>query len=816
MNYFLTVSLSHQTFTVKYYHEDDRTQQLTPLPGVSWPAPLAFYISDSGILLGEQARKKYQDKLPGAFFHIFKLLSDKSDYFTLNGEVRNARQALYVGIESLISDFRRNKLGGENQEDRDLTPIVFDFDPQVTESERQYAVNLFKDGEDGYCGGYRNIGIIDSNSILADEILRNNARNYVLFLTSDGYNLLMSLYTQSHESDKCIATFLEPECGADPRITSVVSALISQFMRDNAFFDAKTFMPQLNRIATKYMAEKYPRSETGEAELGDNTYSYFLNKSAVSENAADPADKIIPKIKSFLLNRAKVDIDDVVIALRGQETQADFFRGAIESKLCRPTIIDERLLADAQRALIKQVQSQQYILAEEMLQREEEEQELRERYASMTTSIRSVYIPDGKYTEARSMLNDFLEEARRKGISEFDDPIATMLERIEKEIVKQKFDSMFETVRNRVDGTLIPGRQFRQASQELEKLRTQLNEGGCHRYDSEIADLMDAVEIASKRPAVDYKKLFEEAKSLVLKDKLPNGKIQEALDLLDKFLHKLHDSGHYGLDADIDALAKYVKSKADSGDKPLDEQMASLKSRAVSMETDEALKEIHQLHAKCLDANRFDLMEALDNLAAYISHRHEQKPEVKTEKPEPRRERFDGPLPPPPGDGFEEAMELLERTVPQMIADGNKEEAYHLVNNLKLDLKGSGVTKYDDSIDRLLGLITGRKTDGESRPEKRTRPMTPLEEAISNRDFRRAKAIFNEQEDFDNAVKMTQLDKLNHKFEVAQRRVDDYKAEGNTAGIERCIGELSEYVSRLEEFDLQHDDVDALLKRFKN
>lgn len=816
MNYFLTVSLSHQTFTVKYYHEDDRTQQLTPLPGVSWPAPLAFYISDSGILLGEQARKKYQDQLPGAFFHIFKLLNDKSDYFTLNGEVRNARQALYVGIDSLINDFRRNKPGGEDPEERDLTPLIFDFDPQITESERQYAVNLFKEGEDGYCGGYRNIGIIDSNSILADEILRSNARNYVLFLKSDGYNLLMSLYTQSHESDKCIATFIEPECGANPRITSVVSALISQFMRDDAFFDAKTFMPQLNRIATKYMAEKYPRSEVGQIELGGNSYSYFLNKSAVSENAADPADKIIPKIKSFLINRAKVDIDDVVIALRGSETQADFFRGAVESKLCRPTIVDDSLLAEAQRSLIRQVQSQQYILAEDLLQREEDEQELKEQFTAMTMAIRTVYIPDRRYSEARSMLNDFLDDAHRKGINDFDDSISTMLDKIEKEIVKQKFDSMFETVRSRVDETLIPGRQFRQATQELEKLRTQLNEGGCHRYDGEIADLMDAVEIASKRPAVDFKKLFEEAKTVVLKDKLPKGKIQEALDLLDKFLHKLHDAGHYGLDADIDSLSKYVKSKAESGEKPLDDQMASLKNRAVTMETDEALKEIRQLHAKCLDANRFDLMEALDNLASYISRRQAQKPEIKTEGPEQPRKSFDSPLPPPPGDGFEEAMEMLERTVPQMIADGNKEEAYHLVNNLKLDLKGSGVTKYDDSINRLLGMITGRKTGGESKPEKRTRPMTPLEEAISNRDFRRAKAIFNEQEDFDNAVKMTQLDKLNHKFEVAQRRVDDYKAEGNTQGIERCISELSEYISRLEEFDLQHDDVDALLKRFKN
>lgn len=625
MSFFITVSLTHKTIAIKYYRENDNVERLIPVKGISCPAPLAIYINDNDVAVGDQALRFYEQKLSGAFFNIFSLLKNEQ-VFTYYSETRDARQALYVGLENVINDFIASTPGlpyGNIDEAREQIPVAFEFYPEITADERTYVIDLFTKGHKGYCGGYGNIGTYDSNRYLADELLKNDYRNQVLVLSSDGVDLSMSLYCRSTIQTECIAHATEPDKGADPRINKLIDALLEQIMLQNSFIDRTMLLPQLRDIAIGFIADQRYELQ-GQVVVNNYSYDYFITRGDGNVNSSIAGSAMVNRIKNFTA-KAGIDINDTIVALRGPEIQNEYFISNFRNNFEKVTVVDDNTIENIQRYLISDIVSKNYILDNNRLKEDRHEENIKREFAELATVIRNVYIPDCRFNDAKTELFEFRDIANKTGIHDLDNAITTLI--------------------------------------------SQINEAeACRKNES---------------------------------------------------------------------------------------------------------------------------------------------------KPVRNQETASGPLPPAPAPGYEQMVEMLEREVPILIADDRREEAFIQVKGLELDLKGDRISTYNDRIQALLDLIKGRRSKTAAEPARKT-PSDPLEEAIFNRDFRKAKNIYNDNEDYDNAVKMGQLANLHHKYEVASRRVDDYKAEGNAKGIQRCISELTEYIGLLDEIGLDHTDVDRLLNKFKN
>ena len=92
---------------------------------------------------------------------------------------------------------------------------------------------------------------------------------------------------------------------------------------------------------------------------------------------------------------------------------------------------------------------------------------------------------------------------------------------------------------------------------------------------------------------------------------------------------------------------------------------------------------------------------------------------------------------------------------------------------------------------------------------------SPLETAIAQREFRQARKICKENDDFDNYQTMKELEDAHKKFVVAGKFFDQYVAEHNANAIARAIRELTEYARLLDAVKSPHPEVDTLLSRYK-
>ena len=69
-SYKIVISISHHRISYEYWQRDGE-DKLVPMPSGNWPAPLAFYCSDTGIIMGEDAVRAAHSGITNAFDNYF-------------------------------------------------------------------------------------------------------------------------------------------------------------------------------------------------------------------------------------------------------------------------------------------------------------------------------------------------------------------------------------------------------------------------------------------------------------------------------------------------------------------------------------------------------------------------------------------------------------------------------------------------------------------------------------------------------------------------------------------------------------------------
>ncbi|MDE6265987.1 MAG: hypothetical protein K2M07_01380 [Muribaculaceae bacterium] len=168
-----------------------------------------------------------------------------------------------------------------------------------------------------------------------------------------------------------------------------------------------------------------------------------------------------------------------------------------------------------------------------------------------------------------------------------------------------------------------------------------------------------------------------------------------------------------------------------------------------------------------------------------------------------------------PPDYFSQLADSVTEEINQFVEYGDLQAARNSYNELLGELRRSGKEQeYAGRLRQLKDLCYPAQHRQPPVTES-PRAQSPLRAAISRRDFRQARKICKENDDFDNYQRMKELEDACKKYAVAEKFFSQYVAEHNSHAIERAIRELNDYSLLLSQVGEAHPEVDQLLDKYK-
>ena len=104
--YKIIISISHRRISFEYWQMGSGEEKLLPMPGCEWPAPLAFYSSPTGIVVGEEAQRAAANGTKDAFGQYFEYLVTNETY-SYGEQQKSIGKILLDAAETLFSRFFR-------------------------------------------------------------------------------------------------------------------------------------------------------------------------------------------------------------------------------------------------------------------------------------------------------------------------------------------------------------------------------------------------------------------------------------------------------------------------------------------------------------------------------------------------------------------------------------------------------------------------------------------------------------------------------------------------------------------------------------
>ncbi len=513
MKYFILLRLSHKTVTVLHYRDDDGTERLQPFKGCDRPIPLAISIINNHITVGQSALEHFEQHLPNCFYKLFALLEGNETYNRF-GANHPAQTLIYIAIETILSKLISDEFGHNLDAVRSNLPIGFDFEADVAPEERKKVIDLFKNGYHGECGKYGNVGIIDTNRLIAAAGLIKNFRKYAMVLDSNGNDMSASLY--SRENEDCIASRVFPGLGADPGVAKGVNSLKNQILSFDPFIDFSPVEQRLQDIVKKFISSGKPETQ-GCININNHNYDYFLALCDVKDIGSTHSQNIMTDIRSLGYNSGGININDIVFMVRSANLQTEYFMKIFKGEMDCVKVVDDNLLQSLDSDIITDVIKSGWALDEHIKQK----RELDEEYSELKQRIEIVLIPKKNYGLAIRELTDYAEKAHRIDYHEYDEHIRhfiSQLQELQKTITtedpkpvptppspQEPSDDM-EGWKKKIRATkeqvikFVENGMYDDARHEISNLKDDLHDAGIHDFDSEIRVLHTLIPKDQKSP----------------------------------------------------------------------------------------------------------------------------------------------------------------------------------------------------------------------------------------------------------------------------------------------------------------------------
>lgn len=287
------------------------------MPKGKWPAPLAFFATDKGIIVGHEAARAAKSGTENAFDDYFELIRAGGVTYTSGGKSEPIRKIFLAGAEAVFEDFFQSVLFGRNGqlfENRDKMPLYIVCEADVKDEERIHIKTLFTEA------GYKHVSATYMNDSLAELAKTKHEADYVLTVWADGFDLSLNLF-DTHNGG-IVEQKLVPELGRDPRVDRLYRNVWGQIVSNNSFLNAEIEKPQLIDVVTAFMnSPKYEEYQT--VVLSDHEqYHVLLQRPQMLDS--DESKRLRCEIAD-MLSRHGASRANTAIALRGIAATNEFF-----------------------------------------------------------------------------------------------------------------------------------------------------------------------------------------------------------------------------------------------------------------------------------------------------------------------------------------------------------------------------------------------------------------------------------------------------------------------------------------------------------
>lgn len=350
-SYKVIVSLSHRRIAFQYWQRDGENR-VVPMPGGTWPAPLAFLVSSSGIVIGDDAVRAANAGIENAFDGYFELLTDNVTY-RLGTENRALPTLMLDGVESVLRVFFRdvllNRLGSVT-DNRASIPLILACESDVLPNERAFLLGLFRDS------GYGCVKVVDYNSYIAQYVKQTLAPTlgctHVLSVWTEGADLVYTLFDAVTDTEH--QQLVLPGKGTDPRVEYAKQLVWDCFVAANPFLSRKDEEEYVEKAATDFLNSSAPLVNTQIMLSDGNNYFYSLDRNMLDFLPNNDGAVIKQQLIQFLAENGITDRSTTVLLLRGVAAGNSYFEQNLSHGFRQTVRTDSRLRNNTMRLLINE------------------------------------------------------------------------------------------------------------------------------------------------------------------------------------------------------------------------------------------------------------------------------------------------------------------------------------------------------------------------------------------------------------------------------------------------------------------------------
>lgn len=351
-SYKIIISISHHRISFEYWQRDGENK-LVPLPNGNWPAPLAFYCSDIGIVIGEDAIRAAHSGTSNAFDNYFERLDEDSTY-TICGQTRPIRNLLLDASESIFRDFFRHVLFnrfGSLSDNRANMPLILVCESDIKPNERALLQGLFKDS------GYNRVRVIDYDRYINRYINEYLSNEYVcdkvVVAWAEGPDLTFSIFGVNNDTAPVAKCF--ENLGIDPRKKYVEKMIWDRVIGQNPWLQRSNEEDAISKAASDFLSSSLPLVNETILLSDGQQYHYSLNRNTIDYIQNSDGVSIKDALDQFLRENGIINRSRVLLLLRGIVAGNSYFEQNLSPGFSKAIKTDKKLRDNAMSLIISEV-----------------------------------------------------------------------------------------------------------------------------------------------------------------------------------------------------------------------------------------------------------------------------------------------------------------------------------------------------------------------------------------------------------------------------------------------------------------------------
>lgn len=351
-SYKIIISISHHRISFEYWQRDGENK-LVSLPNGNWPAPLAFYCSDTGIVIGDDAVRAAHSGTTNAFDNYFERLVEDSTY-TIGGQTRPIRNLLLDASESIFRDFFRHVLFnrfGSLSDNRANMPLTIVCESDIKPNERALLHGLFKDS------GYNRVRVVDYDCYINRYINESLSNEYVcdkvVVAWAEGADLTFSIFGVNNDFAPIVKSF--ENLGIDPRKKYVEKMIWERVIGQNPWLQKPDEEDAISKAASDFLSSSLPLVNDTILLSDGQQYHYSLNRNTIDYIQNSDVISIKDTLEQFLKENGIINRSRVLLLLRGIVAGNSYFEQNLSPGFSKTIRTDKKLRDNTMNLIISEV-----------------------------------------------------------------------------------------------------------------------------------------------------------------------------------------------------------------------------------------------------------------------------------------------------------------------------------------------------------------------------------------------------------------------------------------------------------------------------